>query len=109
MAAVVWELPQRDLGGLLPEWDDLTEQIAAARATGAATHLDGARIWEAQTYYGRPFDEIASLFDTVYVSLYKACRAGGAPCSPAKRRPSPRRMCGAGGWAETSPRRGRSH
>ncbi|MEV1248650.1 beta-eliminating lyase-related protein [Nonomuraea sp. NPDC049750] len=72
LAAVVWELPQRDLGGLLPEWDDLGEQVALARATGAAAHLDGARLWEAQSYYRRPFDEIAALFDTVYVSLYKS-------------------------------------
>jgi threonine aldolase len=72
LAAVVWELPQRDLGGLLPEWDDLREQVALARAGGAAPHLDGARIWEAQTYYRRPLDEIAALFDTVYVSLYKS-------------------------------------
>ncbi|MDX3101032.1 threonine aldolase family protein [Nonomuraea angiospora] len=72
LAAVVWELPQRDLGGLLPEWQDLGEQVALVRATGAAAHLDGARLWEAQTYYRRPFDEIAALFDTVYVSLYKS-------------------------------------
>lgn len=32
LAAVLWELPQRDLGGLLPEWDDLAEQVAVARA-----------------------------------------------------------------------------
>ncbi|WP_223166692.1 threonine aldolase family protein [Nonomuraea sp. SYSU D8015] len=72
LAAAVWELPQRDLGGLLPEWDDLCEQVALVRATGAAAHLDGARLWEAQTYYRRPFHEIAALFDTVYVSLYKS-------------------------------------
>lgn len=72
LAAAVWELPQRDLGGLLPEWDDLCEQVALVRATGAAAHLDGARLWEAQTYYQRPFGEIAALFDTVYVSLYKS-------------------------------------
>ncbi|WP_217370107.1 threonine aldolase family protein [Nonomuraea antri] len=72
LAAAVWELPQRDLGGLLPEWDDLREQVALVRATGAAAHLDGARLWEAQTYYRRPFAEIAGLFDTVYVSLYKS-------------------------------------
>ncbi|MDA0633376.1 beta-eliminating lyase-related protein [Nonomuraea sp. MCN248] len=72
LAAVVWELPQRDLGGLLPGWDELREQVALVRATGAAAHLDGARLWEAQTYYRRPFDEIADLFDTVYVSLYKS-------------------------------------
>ncbi|GIG68049.1 threonine aldolase family protein [Phytomonospora endophytica] len=71
VAAVLWELPQREIGGLLPEWDELREQIATVRSTGAATHLDGARLWEAQTFYERPFDEIAALFDTVYVSLYK--------------------------------------
>ncbi|MEV0612807.1 beta-eliminating lyase-related protein [Nonomuraea sp. NPDC050404] len=72
VAAVVWELPQRDLGGLLPEWDDLCDQVTVARAGGAAAHLDGARLWEAQTYYRRPPAEIAALFDTVYVSLYKS-------------------------------------
>lgn len=72
LAAVVWELPQRDIGGLLPTWDELSDQVSAVRARGAAAHLDGARIWEAQTYYRRSFHEIAGLFDTVYVSLYKA-------------------------------------
>ena len=72
LATVLWELPQRDLGGLLPEWDDLRDQVALARAGGASAHLDGARLWEAQTYYRRPLEEIAGLFDTVYVSLYKS-------------------------------------
>lgn len=71
LAAVLWELPQRDLGGLLPEWDDLVAQTRRARQLGAATHLDGARLWEAQPYYARSHAEIADLFDTVYVSLYK--------------------------------------
>ncbi len=71
VAAVVWELPQRDLGGLLPGWDELSQEIAAARAAGAAIHMDGARLWEAQTFYRRPLADIAGLFDTVYVSLYK--------------------------------------
>jgi threonine aldolase len=72
LAAVVWELPQRDIGGQLPEWAELCAQVADVRARGAAAHLDGARLWEAQTYYRRPFPDIAGLFDTVYVSLYKA-------------------------------------
>ncbi|GAA1261849.1 aminotransferase class I/II-fold pyridoxal phosphate-dependent enzyme [Pseudonocardia aurantiaca] len=71
VAAVVWELPQRDLGGLLPTWDDLVAQVAGAKARGAAAHLDGARLWEAQPFYRRPHAEIAGLFDSVYVSLYK--------------------------------------
>lgn len=75
LAAVQWELPQRDLGGALPGWDDLSEQVALARARGAAAHMDGARLWEAQTFYRRSFAEIAGLFDTVYVSLYKGLAA----------------------------------
>jgi threonine aldolase len=71
LAAFVWELPQREIGGVLPEWDELCRQVEMVRSRGAAAHLDGARIFEAQTYYRRPFAEIAGLFDTVYVSLYK--------------------------------------
>jgi threonine aldolase len=71
LAAVVWELPQRDLGGVVPAWDQLREEVAVARAAGAAVHMDGARLWEAQTFYRLPLSEIAGLFDTVYVSLYK--------------------------------------
>ncbi len=74
LAAVLWELPQREIGGTLPDWDELTEQIALARDRGAATHLDGARLWEAQPFYDRPHAEIAGLFDSVYVSLYKGLR-----------------------------------
>ncbi|WFE53504.1 beta-eliminating lyase-related protein [Micromonospora sp. WMMD1155] len=77
LAAAVWELPQRDIGGLLPEWDDLVAQTAAMRSRGAAVHLDGARLWEAQTYYRLPFAEVTALFDSVYVSLYKGLQGTG--------------------------------
>ncbi|HEX7308781.1 threonine aldolase family protein [Lentzea sp.] len=72
LAAVVVELPQRDIGGLLPSFEDLAAQAKWARESGAAVHCDGARLWEAQTGYDATFAEIAALFDTVYVSLYKA-------------------------------------
>ena len=79
LAAAVWELPQRDIGGVLPEWDDLVAQTTAMRERGAAVHLDGARLWEAQTYCQRPFAEIVALFDTAYVSFYKGLQGvGGA-------------------------------
>jgi threonine aldolase len=71
IGALLIELPQREIGGRLPEWDDLVRQIEWARSRGAATHLDGARIWESAPYYERRHSEIAALFDTVYVSLYK--------------------------------------
>jgi Beta-eliminating lyase len=74
-AALLIELPQRDLGGQQPAWDDLLAQTAWARAQGAATHLDGARLWESAAGYAKPPAEIAALFDTVYVSFYKGIGA----------------------------------
>ena len=75
VAALLLELPQRDLGGTLPAWDDLVAQTAWARDRGAAVHLDGARLWEATAGYDRSPAEIAELFDTVYVSFYKGVGA----------------------------------
>ena len=71
VAALLLELPQREIGGLLPTWDDLCAQVAWARERSIALHLDGARLWEAQPFYDRPHAEIAALFDSVYVSFYK--------------------------------------
>ncbi|GGQ40252.1 threonine aldolase family protein [Couchioplanes azureus] len=75
VAALLLELPQRDLGGALPAWDDLVAQTEWARDRGAAVHLDGARLWEASAGYDRTPAEIAALFDTVYVSFYKGIGA----------------------------------
>ena len=79
-AALVLELPQRDLGGQLPAWDDLQAQTAWARDRGAAAHLDGARLWEACAGYGRSPAEVAALFDTAYVSFYKGLGALAGCC-----------------------------
>jgi threonine aldolase len=70
-AALLLELPQREIGGLLPSWDELQEQVAWARERGAAVHMDGARLWESTPFYGRDPAAIAAPFDTVYVSFYK--------------------------------------
>jgi threonine aldolase len=75
LAALLIELPQREIGGALPVWDDLVAQTAWARAGGAAVHLDGARLWESTAGFGRTPAEIAALFDTVYVSFYKGIGA----------------------------------
>ena len=74
-AALLLELPRRDLGGQQPEWAELEAQVAWARDHGAAAHLDGARLWESSAGYGRPPGDIAALFDTVYVSFYKGLGA----------------------------------
>src|SRR6266542_406342 len=78
-AALLLELPQRDLGGQLPGWDDLVAQADWARGRGAAVHMDGARLWGCESFYGRTFREICEPFDTVYVSFYK--QLGGLPGS----------------------------
>ena len=84
VAALLIELPQREIGGVLPSWDELQAQTAIARARGWHVHLDGARLWESQPFYGRPHAEIAALFDTVYVSFYKGIGAiaGAMLCGP---------------------------
>ena len=71
VGALLLELPQRDLGGQLPDWEALNEIMAWARERRIPTHLDGARLWECRPFYGREYSEIAGLFDSVYVSFYK--------------------------------------
>lgn len=71
LAAVSIEIPQRELGCRLPSWEELVATCAAVRDRAAACHMDGARLWESQPFYGRPLPEIAALFDSVYVSFYK--------------------------------------
>jgi threonine aldolase len=75
VAALLLELPQRDLGGMLPAFDDLVAQTGWARDRGAAVHLDGARLWEAAAGYRKTPAEVATLFDTIYVSFYKGVGA----------------------------------
>jgi threonine aldolase len=71
LAAVVVELPLRRAGFRVPPWDELVAIAEHARGTGAAFHLDGARLWETAPGYGKTLAEIAALADTVYVSFYK--------------------------------------
>ncbi|MFU8784117.1 threonine aldolase family protein [Aliidiomarina sp.] len=70
-AAVVWELPAREIGGQLPSWHDLQAQVAWAREHDIAVHFDGARLWQCQAAYGQSLATIAGLADSVYVSFYK--------------------------------------
>ena len=71
LAALVLELPMREIGGQLPEWQDLQAQAEWAQRHGIAVHIDGARLWHCPAYYGRSLAEISALADSVYVSLYK--------------------------------------
>ncbi len=83
-AVLLLELPQREIGGQLPAWLDLVSQVEWARGRGAAMHLDGARLWGCDLFFGRSLPEICDLFDTVYVSFYKQLGAlpGAALAGP---------------------------
>jgi len=84
LAALLLELPQREIGGELPSWSDLEAQVRWARERGTKVHMDGARLWESGPFYGRPYADIAALFDSVYVSFYKGIGAiaGAALAGP---------------------------
>jgi threonine aldolase len=70
-AALLLELPSREIGGQLPDWEELVSQADWARGRGAAVHMDGARLWGCESFYGRSIAPISDPFDTVYVSFYK--------------------------------------
>ena len=75
-AALLIELPAREIGGRLPAWDELEALAALARERGVKLHLDGARLWEAQAFYApKTLADICALFDSVYVSFYKGIGA----------------------------------
>ncbi|MEV6343568.1 beta-eliminating lyase-related protein [Actinoplanes sp. NPDC051851] len=71
VGTVVFELPLRDAGFVLPTWAELRDACAVARAAGARVHFDGARLWESAPHLGQPLDRIAALADSVYVSFHK--------------------------------------
>jgi len=71
VACVLLELPQREIGGQLPAYEELVKMSAYCREKGIRLHLDGARLFECLPHYGKTAAEICELFDSVYVSFYK--------------------------------------
>jgi threonine aldolase len=69
--AILLELPYRELGGQLPTWDELLAIQAWANSHDVPFHMDGARLWQCRPFYQKSYQEIAALFDSVYVSFYK--------------------------------------
>ncbi len=86
LAALLVELPAREIGGQLPSLAELRELSALARSRGIRLHMDGARLWEASAAYAPvPCAEVGALFDSIYVSFYKGigALAGAALAGPA--------------------------
>lgn len=83
-SSVLLELPQREIGGQLPSWEDLQRLTLWAQDKGIHTHMDGARLWQCTPFYQRDLAEISAPFDSVYVSFYKILGgiAGAALCGP---------------------------
>jgi threonine aldolase len=71
ISCLLLELPQREIGGQLPDYKDLEAISAYCREKGIMLHLDGARLYEILPYYQKSAAEVCALFDSVYVSFYK--------------------------------------
>ncbi len=67
-------------GGRIQPFDSVVEICAWARGHGLATHLDGARLWNAAVATGIPLAKWAEHFDTVSVCFSKGL---GAPVGSA--------------------------
>ncbi|HLO12932.1 MAG TPA: aminotransferase class I/II-fold pyridoxal phosphate-dependent enzyme, partial [Pseudoneobacillus sp.] len=71
ISCLLLELPQREIGGQLPDYQTIEAISAYCREKGIKLHLDGARLYEILPYYQKSAAEICQLFDSVYVSFYK--------------------------------------
>lgn len=71
VACILLELPQREIGGQLPDFEELEQISGWCRNNGIKLHLDGARLLETLPYYRKTAAQVAQLFDSVYVSFYK--------------------------------------
>lgn len=71
ISCLLIELPQREIGGELPSFEELVSISEFCKSKGIKLHLDGARLFEALPYYNKSASDICSLFDSVYVSFYK--------------------------------------
>ncbi len=65
------ESPVRRLDGEMFEFDVMQAVCQFARERNIRLHLDGARLYAGSVYSCRNLTDFASMFDTVYVSLYK--------------------------------------
>jgi len=85
VGAISIESPVRRATGEVFDFEEMKKISAYAREKKIGMHLDGARMYLASGYTGIAPVRYASLFDTVYVSLYKYFNApfGGVLAGPA--------------------------
>ncbi len=71
MGTVSIENPVRRSDGRMIPFDELKRVCDLCRKNNLKLHLDGARIHMASAWSGVNVSQYASLFDTIYISLYK--------------------------------------
>ena len=76
VGAISIESPVRRKSGEVFDYAEMRKITEFAARNQIRTHLDGARLFIASAYTGISPAQYSSLFDTVYVSLYKYFNAG---------------------------------
>ena len=71
IGAISIESPVRRRNNEMFSFNEMVKISGYARSQGIKMHLDGARLFNAVAHSGIPAKDYASLFDTVYISLYK--------------------------------------
>ncbi|KZE49028.1 threonine aldolase [Brevibacillus parabrevis] len=71
ISCLLLELPQREIGGQLPSYEELQAISRHCKEKGIRLHMDGARLLEILPYYQKTAEEVCALFDSVYISMYK--------------------------------------
>ncbi len=71
VGVIAIESPVRRRDHAMADFGEMRRISAYAREQGIRLHLDGARLFNLPLHSGRKLPEIAALFDTVYVSLWK--------------------------------------
>lgn len=75
VSTLIIELPAREIGGQLPDWEELEAIKEMAKKRDIFLHMDGARLWETKSFFRKDYQEICQNFDSVYVSFYKGIGA----------------------------------
>jgi len=85
VGVIMIESPVRRTDNEMFDYDEMKKISVFARQNNIKMHLDGARLFNAVAHSGISAKEFTSLFDTVYVSMYKNFNAAsGAILSGSK-------------------------
>lgn len=71
VSSLIYELPMRHLGGDLPSFKELVDIKKYCKENKIKLHIDGARIFETETFYKKSVKEIVDGADSLFISFYK--------------------------------------